>query len=586
MSRQPFWLLLALLLFLNAFLTFNSPSASSLAKSGLVQQGDSGVRNLSTGKSYATIQEAVDASETLNGHQILVSSGIYQESVILNKSVSLIGEAKDTTIIDGKGSSRAVYVTADNVEVKSFTIQNGTFGLWLHNSDNSKIIDNTLQDGAYGIRLLNSRNSLVVGNTIRRYSFFGVELDSSGNSTLRNNVIEDNRYNLGVDGKSLFDFTNDIDTSNTVNGKPVRYLKNQQDLTIDTSFPEIGYLGVVNSANIIVEDLDFQGNVQGVLFAFAKDSTVRNVNAKSNWNGIYVTHSTNISTTENNANQNFDYGIKFFNSSKSVASGNNVDNNGWGGIGIFGSPNSTIARNKASYNSYNLHVVFTNNSVITKNTSMKKAGGYSIAMYYSHNNHIYHNTLENTLLYVETRNGTRFTPANNWDNGLEGNYWTTYGGADANFDGVGDTPRAVGENNIDNHPLMGKFTETNLNVQDKTYSISIISNSTINELQYNPDDNSITLTALGRNGTQGFLRVAIPNTLLQDLQEESVGFLVNGELPMVKDHWTDETHMYFYLVYMNVAPEPMVSPWLIPALLVLTLILVLVLVFVVLRKKR
>jgi len=586
MSRQPLWLLLALLLFSSVFPAFDLPFASSVAKSDLVQQDDARVRNLSTGKSYATIQEAIDASETLSGHQILVSPGIYYESVTLNKSVSLVGEAKDTTIIDGKGASRIIYVTANNVEVRSFIIQNGTFGLWLHNSDNSKIIDNTLQDGSYGIRLLNSRNTLVVGNTVRRYSFFGVELDSSGNSTLRNNIIQDNRYNLGVDGKSLFDFTNDIDTSNTINGKPVRYLKNENDLTIDTGFPEIGYLGVVNSANIIVEDLDFQDNVQGVLFAFVKDSTVRNVNAKGNWNGIYVTHSTNISVTENNANQNFDYGIKFFNSSKSLAIGNNVDNNGWGGIGIFGSPYSTITGNKVSYNSYNLHVVFTNNSVITENTSMKKAGGYSVAMYYSHNNYIYHNTLENTLLYTETRNGTRFTPANNWDNGLEGNHWTTYGGADANFDGLGDAPRVAGENNVDNHPLMGKFTAGTLSVEDKICSISIISNSTISELQYNSEDNSISLLALGENGTQGFLRVAVPNSFLQDLQEESVGFLVNGELPLVKNHWTDETQIYFYLVYMNVAPEQTVSPWLIPAMLVLILLLVLVLVYLLLKKKR
>jgi parallel beta-helix repeat protein len=585
MARKHFWLFLAWLLLTNVML-FNLPAASSLTKNDFARQGNSGVRNLSTGKSYATIQEALDDSETLNGHQISVSPGVYYESLTVNKSVSLIGEAKDTTIIDGNGASRIIYVTADNVEVRSFTIQNGTFGLWLHNSDNSKIIDNTLQDGAYGIRLLNSRNSLVVGNTVRRYTFFGVELDSSGNSTLHNNVIEDNRYNLGVDGKSLFDFSNDIDTSNTVNGKPVRYLKNQHDLMIDASFPEIGYLGLINSDNITVENLDFQGNVQGVLFAFVRDSIVRNINARSNWNGIYVTHSTNVSTTNNNVNQNFDYGIKFFNSSKAVAWGNDADNNGWGGIGIFGSPNSTIARNKASYNSYDLHIVFTNNSVITENTALKKPGGYSIAMYYSHNNYIYHNTFENTLLYAESRNGTRFIPANNWDNGLEGNYWTTYGGADADFNGLGDTPKVVEENNVDNHPLMGKFMAETLNIEDETYIISIISNSSISEFAYNSDDNSIRLTASGINGTQGFLRIAVPNSFLEQLQEENVGFFVNGELPMVKNSWADQTYAYAYLVYLNTGSEPIVSPWLVPALLILILLLVLILVYLVLKKKR
>jgi parallel beta-helix repeat protein len=457
-------LLFAFSLLSRGFLVFPVSFERSLKGQPIAtQQGSIRVTNLNTGKNYSAIQEAIDAPETLDGHKIFVASGVYYEHLTVNKSLSFIGEDRSTTIIDGNGTSIIVYVTADNVEIRNFTVQNGAFGLWFDNSSNSKIIDNTLQDGSYGIRLYDSRNSEVIGNIICRYTWFGIEIKASGNSTLRDNSMVENKYNFGVNGNSLSDFINNIDVSNTVNGKPIHYLANQHNVTIDAfTFQEIGYLGLVNSTNVKVKNLNVQNNIQGLLFAFTMDSSISNLNARNNWNGIYVAHSSNISVSENNANSNFDYGIKFFNSSRSIASGNNADNNGWAGIGLFGSPNSTVEGNEANFHTYNLHIVYTNNSVIARNNALTvKPNGYSIAIYYSHNNLIYRNTFVNSLLHVEIRNGTRFAPRNSWDNGLEGNYWNNYAGEDADGDGIGDTPYMVGEGNIDNYPLIGVHTTFN-----------------------------------------------------------------------------------------------------------------------------
>src|SRR3990172_6744833 len=59
------------------------------------------VHNTNTGLNYATIQEAIDALETLGGHTIRVDAGTYFEHVIVSKSLTLTGEDTVSTVIDG-----------------------------------------------------------------------------------------------------------------------------------------------------------------------------------------------------------------------------------------------------------------------------------------------------------------------------------------------------------------------------------------------------------------------------------------------------------------------------------------------------
>ena len=85
------------------------------------------VHNLNTDLNYYTIQAAINASETLDGHMILVDPGMYYENIIVSKSLTLQGRDRNTTIIDsnGKGSVITIIDVGYETVLDGFMISNG-----------------------------------------------------------------------------------------------------------------------------------------------------------------------------------------------------------------------------------------------------------------------------------------------------------------------------------------------------------------------------------------------------------------------------------------------------------------------------
>lgn len=72
---------------------------------------------------FTSIQEAITASS--NNGIINVSSGIYIEHIVINKSVKLIGESMKDTIINGVNQGDVISVTENgSVQITGFTIKN------------------------------------------------------------------------------------------------------------------------------------------------------------------------------------------------------------------------------------------------------------------------------------------------------------------------------------------------------------------------------------------------------------------------------------------------------------------------------
>lgn len=143
------------------------------------------IRNVDTGLAYLTIQSAINAPETLEGHAIFVRSGVYDESVTVNKTISLIGEKRGSTIIETGSEYDAITIIACNTTISGFTITNrGTLAL------------------SSGIRLINASYNVIQDNIITgKFVAIKIENGSSGN-VIQNNIIKNNRYGIFIKRQS------------------------------------------------------------------------------------------------------------------------------------------------------------------------------------------------------------------------------------------------------------------------------------------------------------------------------------------------------------------------------------------------
>jgi len=438
------------------------------------------VQNLNTGKNYETIQEAINAANS--GNTIYVRNGTYYEHVVVNKTISLVGENKSNTIIDGKGSGNVISVSTNNVNIRGFTIQSSGWtitqsSVYVYHSSGNKISDNIVRNNLYGIHLY-----------------------YSGENTVVNNTILDNRY-----GVSLTSATNNVVSNN-----------------------------------------NFSNNPDGIWLSFSPYNTFsRNNISSSTFNAVSLSTSTD-NVFSNNTVLNNNYGFHLTFCGYNTFSNNNVSKNEQG-FSLSGSSYNTISENNICCNTVcgvwlgaSSDNVFVNNIVVNNRESFH--------LETSEDNTIYHNNFVNTEADT-TQQPSCFDSINFWDNGVEGNYWSSHNGADENRDGISDEVYIVDEKNIDNYPLMANFTQFKIIVDNKVYAIDVVSNSTISTLQYfrYPANGTAVLTfQVNNTGEKGFCRIGVSHTLIEP--PYTVVFDHNASLYSRMVH-SNGTHSWLYFMY-------------------------------------
>jgi parallel beta-helix repeat protein len=138
---------------------------------------------------FSSIQEAIDGA--YDGDTIFVfdDSSPYYENIFLDKSIHLLGENKDTTILDGKFDLDVIWVAADRVTISGFTFQNADIGL-LGTTNRSTISENIFVTHQGGIALQYSSHNTIIHNTVYNGYEIGIGLlySSKANDISHNTI--------------------------------------------------------------------------------------------------------------------------------------------------------------------------------------------------------------------------------------------------------------------------------------------------------------------------------------------------------------------------------------------------------------
>jgi parallel beta-helix repeat protein len=530
------------------------------------------VHNIKTGLNYTSIQAAIDASATLNGHTILVDAGTYYEHVVVSKSLVLLGRDRSNTAIDGNGTGTVVKLFANDITVANFTIRNAGQGLsWLDScvfgnySSNVLIENNTIMDASNGVIFYGFSNSTMRNNLVEECGLMGLHLDgncagceitdntvthclegieidaSAGNTvegnqilynnaslvlvscnglnTLKSNNMTSESYNIIVWGASLEAFIQGIDTSNTVNGKKVYYITNAHSLTINpSSYLKLGFLAVVNCTDITIKDADLSSNKDGLLLAQSTNCNISNITLSENQGPLL-----------------------------------------YGGLTFFKSNNNSV---------FNARII--NNSV-------------GLCLYQSNGNLFHHNSfIDNDVQVISNFNSPFSSPSgtystNKWDSDYEGNYWSDYTGVDSNNDGIGEDVQVIDANNTDDYPLMGMFSDF---AATSELHVQTISNSTVSDFQFN--GTAISFDISGEAGTMGFSRIVVPSALMGN----TFHVFVNGtEVSYTLLPRSNSTHDYLYFTYHH-STQPVVLIPEFPSFLIVPVFMSIMLMAIAVKRRK
>jgi len=205
----------------NLFLIENCPAAGTTIY--VDDSNTAGPWNGTQDYPYQTIHEGITAASA--GDTVSVLSGTYNENLVITKDLTLVGENKDTTFIDGGGNHHVLnaFGTSDNkihVSLSQLTIRNAggsgfdcvTFsyvtngeiadmhilnsqqgeGISIDHCHAVAIHDNVINNCySMGIRITVSDQNTIEDNTIQ-YNQKGIQLEYNESNHINRNIIHDN----------------------------------------------------------------------------------------------------------------------------------------------------------------------------------------------------------------------------------------------------------------------------------------------------------------------------------------------------------------------------------------------------------
>jgi parallel beta-helix repeat protein len=260
---------------------------------------------------YTMIQDAVDNATDNDTVFVYDDSSPYYESVVINKtSISLIGEDKNTTVIDGsKTMGSAVIIYVDNVKIAGLMMINGWAGIYMNSQFNTIIGNNICFNEYSGIYFEDGSSNVIAGNTIYKNGNFGVFLEFVSTVDIIDNVISSNEDGIGIFDSHDINLIDNVIFSNNDTGANI-YATHICTIT----------------GNIISNN-----SKEGMLISMSSDNLIRRNTFQNNFLCFLIGLGNNNSIEENNF---IDNTINAYSNGGEVWSANYWDN--WIGLKFHG----------------------------------------------------------------------------------------------------------------------------------------------------------------------------------------------------------------------------------------------------------
>jgi parallel beta-helix repeat protein len=209
---------------------------------------------------------------------------------------------------------------------------------FLH-SQNITVKDNAITNFFYALSLDASKGHTITGNTLID-GILGIAIENTSDCVFRNNNLRNCSFSVSTFGGG--DLSNDLDSSNTVNGRPIYYWVNMKDRTVPS---DATYIVLVKCANIAVKN----ASPKGVCIVSTVDSAISNVTlGRVTMNllgdGINLLDSSRISITGSVVHDT-GIGIRIENSSNIIVRGNDISNQITKGIDLVSAADTLISGN-------------------------------------------------------------------------------------------------------------------------------------------------------------------------------------------------------------------------------------------------
>ena len=432
------------------------------------------IKNCTVNNSGGSPNAGIELSNVYNGKLINNTFSFNQGNGITIK------ECEDITIGNNtiNYNSGGIWILnpsspSANINILGNDMYNNTgFSIFLYRVDDSLISNNAITQTKFGM-CINKVNELQVRNNILfNCTGEGIAPHSGNNINLTENLMT---Y-CGISGISD-DYselsTYSIDTSNKVNGKPVYFHLDSNNLD-NTDYLNPGQIILVNCNSSNISEISISDTANALTLLHCTNVNIRDCTFSNNQGGINLDYSNNTIISRNTINSNYLAGIYLSESNNNSIFRNDICNNDYdlepsqflgspptnkyrNGVGVNlyeNCDNNSVYENSLTYNNIGVYIFDSSYNTIVDN-ALEDNYEYGLLideLGLSELNLIYSNCFIGNLIDNARDNATN----NQWDNGTIGNYWDDYNGIDADDNGIGDISYNISGSagSQDNFPLM------------------------------------------------------------------------------------------------------------------------------------